>query len=88
MKLSTRDFKEFVRHPYAWPGGYPLYAILSDGECLCKTCARTEAKHVIRAMRAGDGSGWRAIAVDINWEDPDLTCAHCNAPIESAYGES
>ena len=24
--------KTFIRQPYAWPGGYPLYAIANDEE--------------------------------------------------------
>ena len=26
--------KQAIRSPYAWPGGYPLYVVLADGEAL------------------------------------------------------
>jgi hypothetical protein len=37
-------------------------------------------------MRDGDPS-WTPAAVEINYEDNDLTCDHCCRQIESAYGE-
>ena len=27
---------------YAWPGGYPIYYVLADGETLCPACANRE----------------------------------------------
>lgn len=43
--------KAFIRMPYAWPGGYPLYAITSDGASLCKTCGKNHAKTLIDETR-------------------------------------
>ena len=82
---STKQFKEFVRHPYAWPGGYPLRAVMADGECVCKTCAKDNAKLIIRATRDADRSDWDCAGVEVNWENADITCAHCGEPIEAAY---
>jgi hypothetical protein len=86
MKAKTQAFKEFVRHPFAWPGGYPLFAIMDDGACICRECAKSEAKQIIRSTRDHARDGWECIGVDVNWEDTDSYCAHCNKPIESAYG--
>ena len=83
--MKTTQFKNFVRSPYAWPGGYPLFAIMSDGGVICKTCAKDEAKLIIRATRDKDRSGWQCVGVDVNWEDNDLYCDHCGGKIESAY---
>lgn len=85
--MKTLDFKNLIREPYAWPGGYPKYALMSDGEALCKTCAKDNAKIIIRAIRDKSHDGWRVDAIDINWEDTDLYCANCGNNIESAYGE-
>ena len=30
---------------------------------------------------------WRAMGVQINWEDTELTCAHTGERIQSAYGD-
>jgi hypothetical protein len=32
-------------------------------------------------------AGWIAVRLEINYEDPDLYCAHTNERIPSAYGE-
>lgn len=84
---KTASLREFIRQPYAWPGGYPLYAIMSDGSTLCKTCAKTEYRQIVRSTRAMSDDGWRFMCVDINYEDQDLYCEHCGTQIESAYGE-
>lgn len=85
--MKTLDFKNLIREPYAWPGGYPKYAIMSDGAALCKSCAKDNAKLIIRDTRDNSNSGWCFAGVDINWEDTDLYCDHCSNKIESAYGE-
>jgi hypothetical protein len=87
---TTLDFKRALRAgPYVWPGGYPLYFICSDAEALCVSCAKQEARLVMQSIRdrADRGDGWNVIGQDVNWEDDSLYCAHCNAQIESAYGE-
>lgn len=81
-----REVREFARTPYAWPGGYPKILVMSDGECLCASCARKEYRLISLATRDGLRSGWEAEGVDIHWEGEPLTCANCNAEIESAYG--
>lgn len=78
-------------HPfrkYAWPGGYPVFAITSDGGSLCFDCLKTERRAILEAIRNKDNtSGWRVVAFAINWEDRGLTCDNCSQEIESAYGE-
>jgi hypothetical protein len=74
--------------PYAWPGGYPLAFVMSDGETICFVCATDNAELIRAATGNGDRSDqWRAVLCDVNWEDPHLHCSHCNARIESAYAE-
>jgi hypothetical protein len=70
-------------------GGYPLYFVVDDGEALCFKCVRSELRQITSAIRAGtsDRGGWRVIGCDVNYEDPDLTCAHCNERIRSTYAE-
>ena len=81
------SLKDFIRQPYTWPGGYPLFLITTDGAALCKTCAKSEYNLILASTRGRDNDGWTAAAVDVNWEDVDLYCDHCGQPIESAYGE-
>ena len=86
---TTADLKTALRNgQYAWPGGYPLYFICSDGEPLSFQSVLQEYKHVLRDIKNNcTGYGWRVIACEVNWENPDLYCAHSGRRIESAYCE-
>ena len=85
--MDTKTLKEAIRQPYAWPGGYQLYLLMSDGEALCMKCARSEFRALLEAMRDNDNSGWRPEAVDIYWEGPPMNCAHCGREMVSEYGD-
>jgi hypothetical protein len=87
MKINKpSDFGRALKQgPFAWPGGYPLYFVCSDGEPLSFKAAREHASLICQAIRDKDRSGWQVIGADVNWEDPSLTCAHTGKPIESAY---
>jgi len=66
---------------FAWPGGYPIFYLMADGECLCSKCANKEGATVDH-----EDKEWRIAAQDIHWEGDPIQCAHCNRDIESAYG--
>jgi hypothetical protein len=89
MNIDTiSDFRKAVRHgAYAWPGGYPTFFICADAGALCHACAKKERRSIIHSIKDDYGDGWRVVAMDVNWEDPELFCAHCNERIESAYAE-
>jgi len=73
---------------FAWPGGYPLFFVTKDGEPLSFEAVRENLRTALWAMR-GDNfdDAWAIRGVDINWEDPELYCAHSGKRIESAYAE-
>lgn len=76
-----KDAARYVaRTRYAWPGGYEMFAICSDGEVLCCDCCKTEYSRIAGAHR---GSGWDVIAIDstANCEIDRIFCAHCNRMI-------
>jgi hypothetical protein len=81
-----QDVKETIRKPFAWPGGYPRYVVLSDGEMLCRICARENFRAILRSTVYDyhDG-GWRAAGASVLWEGFE-TCAQCNKALPSAYG--
>lgn len=89
MNIKTvSDFRKVVRNgKYAWPGGYPMYFITSDGDVLSFEVVKAERRNVLEAIRDNDHSGWRVVAVDVNWEDANFYCAHTGDRIESAYAE-
>lgn len=80
--------KDFTKHPYAWPGGYPLFAITDDGGCLCHTCTKNNLGLIVKAIAQGLRNGWMVTNITVNWEDTELYCDNCNQRIESAYGEN
>ena len=79
---SLRLADQLISQPYAWPGGYPLFAITNDGCALCHRCCKEERKWI--GTTTGT-DGWNVVAIDANWEDHGLYCAHCGNAIESAY---
>jgi hypothetical protein len=87
---AIKALQEFARHKYAWPGGYPLFAITNDGGCLCHKCVKDNYRLLRESQRnyvRYSGDGWQVEAIDINWEDTLLYCDNCGKNIESAYGE-
>ena len=75
---------------YAWPGGYPIIYITTEGDVACPDCVNSEPQfhlYIGNTWLKGIDPGWCIEAVDVNWEDDSLICCHCNAEIESAYGD-
>ncbi len=70
---------------YGWPGGYPVIYICRDSGVLCPDCANGE--NGSDATVNNDDPQWDILGMDIYWEGPALQCDHCNADIESAYGD-
>lgn len=76
-----------VADSYAWPGGYPIYYLCTDGGVLCPKCVTKEYVQIKESTLARAKDGWALEGRDINYENPQLFCAHCNERIESAYAE-
>jgi hypothetical protein len=90
---SISDFRKAVRNgPYAWPGGYPLYWIMTDGAAVAFDVAKTERRYMLEALRdkatnSWPDKQWLPMLLAINWEDANLYCDHTGERIPSAYGE-
>lgn len=85
---TTKQLKEQLRAgEFAWPGGYPLFFITSDGAALSFEAVRENYRLVIDAMRNDLRDGWQVIGCDVNWEDASLFCDHTGNRIVSAYAE-
>lgn len=83
---NTTELKEMLRQgQYAWPGGYPLFFIMSDGSPLSFEAVRENFRLCVDALKRHLDDGWRVAAVEINYEEPDLLCAHTGKPIDCAY---
>lgn len=75
-----------ARERFAWPGGYALFAVCSDGGALCADCCRAEYPLIARASRdPHDHSGWRVVGMDTaECCEETMTCDHCGAVIFDA----
>ena len=90
MLIKTMaDFRRAMRHgPYAWPGGYPCYFIMGDGEAISFAAAKANRREIVTAIAYDDTrSESYPVALDVNWENAELFCAHSGERIESAYAE-
>ena len=81
---SVADLKATLRAgPFAFPGGYPLFLITSDGGALCFKCGKSEFYLIAGEIQDDDNGGWRVVACEINHgEESDLNCDHCSKLIE------
>ena len=85
---TVDDFRKALSDgQYAWPGGYPRYFIMKDNEAMSFDSCEKEQKRIESAMadETSCDDEWIPVAVDINWEDDYLFCAHSGEKIECAY---
>ncbi|MCF7994964.1 MAG: hypothetical protein K9L32_01980 [Chromatiaceae bacterium] len=89
LSEKQKDAIRLATRGYAWPGGYPVYMLMGDGGVLCSTCVSREIRLIVDATRPNGSADqqWSCVAVDVNWEDPQLLCDHCGERIESAYAD-
>lgn len=66
---------------YAWPGGYPLLYLAKDNGVLCPKCANAYTPD------RDNEDQLKPVAYYIHYEGPGEQCEHCNALVESAYGD-
>ncbi len=86
MNEAIQQVKRAIREPYAWPGGYPVYTVMSDGELLCANCARANFRSIVASTKNHEHDGWQAVGAEVYWEGESQSCGHCGNMLESAYG--
>ena len=85
---NTLELRATIRNGgFAWPGGYPIYFICSDGAALSFETVRANLKSICDSIRTKSNDGWQVVACAINYEDGQLTDEHTGKRIESAYAE-
>lgn len=67
----------------SFPGLYPVIYLTADGGTLCPTCVNA---HLAMCADSTDPQ-WHVTHVMSHMEGAPIECAHCNAGVESAYGD-
>ena len=68
---------------HAWPGGYEVFFITSDGSVICHSCAIAEYSNIVDSIRRDIDDGWRIVGADCNADiDGEINCDHCDGEIE------
>ena len=89
--------KNAIRNKYAWPGGYALFGVTSDGSQLCVDCMKDNFTSILWSIKNSCDDGWKISGIDcsVNLESEEylrdtlgdsLTldlCAHCNKILNS-----
>jgi len=78
--------KQAVRHPYAWPGCYPLTAITSCGTALCMECVRRNWGMVAKSTLYSWRDGWCVADVGVLWEGGNH-CDNCGENLDAYPSE-
>jgi len=86
-ELLQRVKRSTWKEPYAWPGGYELRVVMSDGGVLCRQCVKDNWREIVQATLHGLRDGWEAAAVDVLWEGPAVCCAQCGCELPTEYGD-
>ena len=84
QQRSTDYLNEIVKSPYAWPGGYRIWAQMADGGVLCAEACKEEQEAIRDAQ--GDPQ-WTIHALFVHWEGEPLTCDHTGATHNAEYSD-
>ena len=80
--MTSLELRKAIRDKFAWPGGYEMYGVTSDGGVLCYTCMWNEYRQIAYARRHNLSDGWYVDGIGITCNDSDLVeCDHCNRVI-------
>jgi hypothetical protein len=79
---DTQALRAAIRQKFAWPGGYALFGIAADSECLCMDCMKAEYFQIAYSTRHKINDQWRIVAIEsaANVDGP-IDCAHCGIAI-------
>jgi hypothetical protein len=77
---SVADFRRAINMgPYAWPGGYEIVMVTSDGRLLCSSCVRKEMRNIIFSIVDKVDDGWRVVGAEtLECYETYTQCDHCN----------
>ena len=85
-KLTSLRLREAICQKFAFPGGYEIYGITSDGGILCCDCMRREYRQIAYARKFNVNDGWQVCALALDCETDTFTaCDHCGRVIVEGF---
>ena len=83
--VNVAAIHSVARDRYAWPGGYPLIAMV-DGDILCADCVRENYRNILAdTFRDGWGT-WKVTWTGCTqFDEHELLCGHCGAVIVECW---
>lgn len=88
MTVTISQYRKHMRNPYAWPGGYEIRPVMTDGAVLCRACLITERRNILEALADPSyRTGWEIACFDVLWEGSSELCGHCSTEIKTEYGD-
>lgn len=67
---------------FAWPGGYTLFFVTSDGETLSFKSVRENLRQVLDSTLHNARDGWRVVGIDsVEGCEDEVYCAHSGEQI-------
>ena len=82
VENNSHAIRAAIRQKFAWPGGYALFGICSDGGVLCADCMRREYRQVAHSVRHKVNDGWQVCLIDCAANvDTRTDCDHCGKNI-------
>lgn len=82
---TTWKLKSTLRNgQYAWPGGYPMFFITSDGHPMSFKTVRDNLESILDSIKHKSNDGFQVVGCEINYEDDNLFDDE-GVKIEAAY---
>jgi hypothetical protein len=79
---SNAYLDRIIKNPYAWPGGYRVWALMADGGTVSAEACKEEAD----TIRDNGSDDWTIVNIFVHWEGEPLICDHTGESYESEYG--
>lgn len=89
MRERINALKYAVRNKYAWPGGYEIVGVTTDGGLLCSKCMSDNYKLILADIRSNDTrSGWclAATTTTADFENHEQ-CDNCYKNLDAYHDE-
>ena len=82
VKTKNTALKAAIRTKYAWPGGYELFGVTSDGACICCDCMEKNYFQIAYSRKHRIDDSWNIVTIDCaaNY-DSYIYCDSCNKTI-------